>query len=1509
MTEPGEWSDDDEDSYEDIPDADAATPSESKSGTQKGVRFSDANDAASEASLQNFGNNSRVTYASFNGMSTHLLKHTNAHTTFSALSDAAWPRKAIKKGFKSLTKSIQNAPTSPIDGGSEAEQKTQGDLKVTLPPGATSTSLAKPLVWTDADVSAVDWRTFVIPPPEPPPPPPPLSLRERLMGIYKLDEEVEAPPKEDSDSEKEDEWGADVPGGDTGASPFDKKARLTLKERITRCPLHSQPRVNDQTWARLMLDRHENLNKKTIKLMEEGEDESSSDVSSSNGSGVDVQANDREWEVMDPKYLMQERDRLKMMLNKAEEDLDVTQQVNKDAVRQMQRDLRKLQHALGVPAREDAGADYDELVREAALKAKNQSVQRSPTASPVVVPPALRPAASTVRSVSEIVSEEDERSEEKQPLGFQGSEEQELLWAERQLGFMGVHRDNTLERKKDILEHIAVMKGDPKLRKDGLEAEAALQILLAHQHKADRETDGALAVLARLGINWYDVDLKKDILAAEVEALNKMSKMDDIIELKRAETLAEKYLQSHIDEALHAVRPSGMTEKRLFMELGSLKGLAEEMKFQGRGDAVDEMFDGFSALRKRRRARILHAHSVFEKHGGTKSMILELKARKIQAEVEKLNAKGRRLEATRLEKVVEIATDHRSDAEEWASKVLKTHSIDLSKQGAYVKAKSVLANMADPSRRAELKLAWDIVERPAETHEDKLLASDQEFDMKDAKEGREKRTKKKRSESIIKEVTRLVRSGKFSVEKVGGKKLYTDNAGNAVDIFEVARKSLEKKGANKKNRRVSIVGERQPGESLALDDVDVEIAPFIPFTNIVRQELDALQGESEFIGEEGSLAAEARRRAKERVKESDARTRRRIRVSDGKGVAAVKVVKVWDQEGMVAEEVERMMRVGEWRKDIDERNGKEHFVNSKTGEVQFSLKQIALSNLEKENILVSDDDADSSDSGPEYPDEFTHKEHKGIKMGGRRRSNTIDSDDPYNNAQRITAYTPGESVPIPLTSRSQDKHNLLRSRLVQYLRRNDAAKVDRADAMLEGWKGNEEALFRYLDRYYDQKRRGVNQSPLRDKPKKQQKDAQSSQQAKLAAVAKVIEQNAAPPAFRKLLIKLYAAQDPQMLRAVGSEVQQHSHDSESYLAGLVEHYGVDSAHSAWISNDTAKLRGFGTASDVLEVGLRRLAGGEGHGSNGQVAPSQLSPLFDHNPQAEPPSSPRKFTAMEDILDATLNGTATTDPRAQTQSREGSHQTEPGVGNIRYVQGGGGAGSGVPRAQPAAPSQATAAHSAGVVNRLASLFSGVGGATKTPPTPPPAAPQYGQQQRQEIPAYRPQPQTQTQTQTQQQQQHQHQHQQQQQAPVHPDAKQSQARPRTGWSPPRARMPVQSQQQSVAPYGVRRGGGVGGGGGGVGGGRGEQRARGEDLSGPSPYTLHRTQVNHKTRKWSPPRARLPEEVEASRHIRQRSVSPVGGVGVGLRPSTQRHTPSASVRERVRAFSDVAPPSQRK
>eukprot|EP00754_Rhynchopus_humris_P017616 Rhum_TRINITY_DN14575_c9_g2::Rhum_TRINITY_DN14575_c9_g2_i1::g.99239::m.99239 len=889
---------------------------------------------------------------------------------------------------------------------------------------------------------------------------------------------------------------------------------------------------------------------------------------------------------------------------------------------------------------------------------------------------------------------------------------------------MGVHRDNALEQKAEVLEHIRTLREQASMQKEAKDAEAALNVLLAHQAAAEQEVGEALEVLERLGVSWFDVDLKRDAVAKEVDVLTKMDRLDDVLTLKHAEAAAEKYLEAQMHEALRMLRPYNVTDRNLFAELEKIKQVGVDLKFQGMSERADDVHEAFCTLRRRRRALIAHANSVFALHGAPAGTILELKVRRAEAEAERLAKRGRRPEAKKLEGVVAVAQSHRTDAEAWAGRVLKGHGIDLAKQGAFLKAKTILTKMTDPAKRVDLKLAWDILERPAEGHEDKLLDSDQEFDRQEAKEQREATRKKKRSPSVSKEITRLIKSGEYTVEKLGGKNIFTDSGGNAVDIHEVARKKIDARRAERRGEEQVGRAGRRKGASFADasgasfgggrggsgaggasgsgggkgEDVDYTRPLDVPFVEMVRQELGSLEEDMTFVGDERERGVVARKRAKSRLKAAGVRNKRQIQVSDvASGELVTKVVKGWSHEAMVREEVERMLRDSEWRKAVDARTGKEHFVNNETGEVQFGLEQAARDKLARDNVRLDDeedeastagrsDDDDSTDSGH---DRHVHNPNVALRMrrpgGGRSRSETLASLAEHAFSIENLTENP-EASRVALRSKGQQRDSATRGRLIEFFRTHDPERIGKVDAMMEGWRGNEPAMFRYLDKYYEDKRKGLSPSPLRHRPHSPERGAGggdaaaaaatlSPQQKRAQAVQEIIERHGrVHGGLRQLLIKLYASADPGRLRGVPGEVrEQEGGDPHAYLRERVAQYGEEAALAAWAPKDASRLAEFESGEKVMSHALLRLAGGRAQGSDGQVAAHQLSPLFNDPsllggsaPGAQ--GGPARAVPARAILDTTVTGLDLTTAGAATAATAPAPQEGGGGGStdIRYV---------------------------------------------------------------------------------------------------------------------------------------------------------------------------------------------------------------------------------------------------
>ena len=1340
-----------------------------------------------------YGAKSKVTFASFNGMSTQIVKGTRNTTVFASVEAKEWPRKAIRRGVRTHVESRYSqateaaaaasasgrTPTSPASGGGlqssfKEPSRTQhsigvggdasvsgggpsdgADVKVSLPPSATTTASGHPLVWTDADVSALDWRHFVIPPPEPPPPPPPLALRERLQEIYRLDtpgyEGAKAAAAAAAAAEEEDEFatGTRQGGGPQHSALQSKRHRMTLRERISGCPLHSQPRVTNETWVRMMLDRHELINKRTRKLVDKdaaaakkkkkkkkkgggagGGDSDSDSGGDSSETGLEVEANDTSWQVVDPKYLTAERDQLKLQLSKALEDIQIVKDVESSKFQQAQKDLNKLQRALGLKERAEV-EDYDAAVKEAVRKVRRQRHQavlgaQAEERHAGELADARAAAADALARLPDTESEGTETETEEEEDGSEAEEARrrerlgagpggDVLWAERQLGFMGVHRDNALEQKAEVLEHIRTLREQASMQKEAKDAEAALNVLLAHQAQAEQEVGEALEVLERLGVAWYDVDLKRDVVAKEVDVLTKLDRLDDVLALKHAESAAEKHMEAQMQEALRALRPYNVTDRNLFAELEKVKQVGVDLKFQGMSERADDIHEAFCTLRRRRRALVAHANAVFALHGAPAGTILELKVRRAEAEAERLAKRGRRPEAKKIEGVVAVAQSHRTDAEAWAGRVLKGHGIDLAKQGAFLKAKTILAKMTDPAKRVDLKLAWDILERPAEGHEDKLLDSDQEFDRQEAKEQREATRKKKRSPSVSKEITRLIKSGEYTVEKLGGKNIFTDSGGNAVDIHEVARKKIDARRAERRGEdQVGRAGRRKGtsfadasgaglgggrggsgGGAKSGEDVDYTRPLDVPFVEMVRQELGTLDEDMSFVGDEKERGAVARKRAKSRLKAAGVRNKRQIQVSDvASGEMVTKVVKGWSHEAMVREEVERMLRDSEWRKAVDARTGKEHFVNNETGEVQFGLEQAARDKLARDNVRLDDEEDEASTEGRSDDEESSYSGHDrhvhnpnvALRMrrgGGRSRSETLASlaNEHAFSIENLTENP--EASRVALRSKGQQRDSATRGRLIDFFRTNDPERIGKVYAMMEGWRGNEPAMFRYLDRYYEDKRKGLSPSPLRHRPHSPERggggaagDAAatlSPQEKRTKAVQEIIErQGRVHGGLRQLLIKLYASADPGRLRGVPGEVRdQEGGDPHAYLRERVAQYGEEAALAAWAPTDASRLAEFESGEKVMSHALLRLAGGHAQGSDGQVAAHQLSPLFNDPsllgggaPGVQ--GGPARTVPARAILDTTVTGLDLTTAGAATAAAPSAQEGGGGSTDIRYV---------------------------------------------------------------------------------------------------------------------------------------------------------------------------------------------------------------------------------------------------
>ena len=1156
-----------------------------------------------------------ITYASFNGMSTNLVRETDGATIFCAPGEDNWPKKAIKKGIKTsrelLKKSNERSP-SPQD--------RNVDVKVTLPGTVTQPGKAAPFVWSNVDVAGLDWRQFVIPPPEPPPPPPPLALKERLLEIFKLDETQKPKAKDNKDSSDEE-----IDFADNGvAKEIDggKKKLMTLRERIRCCPNHNKSRVNDETWVRMMLQRHLNMNKRAGALVEEG-DESESESTSSSGHALDL--GDNEWVINDPKFLAAEKDKIAERLREVQGNLEATKLDDGKKIDSQRQEIRRLRKAMGLPLDSD-DEDYEDALKVAKHSRKHRDSDKLPNRVSFEGDKQQPPVVQSPSSSSSSSSSHYQTGSDPGEQAITGPEA-DLVWAERELGFMGVHRGNILTKKEDVEEHVQML-ANQGLPKDAANANTGMQItcfffkkktnskqkkqtnktamsiLLSYAGEADEEIEFAQELLHQLGITWYNADIKKPLIDKEASRLSNSGQSNKASDIKRAGVILTRYLETMLKQALLTLSTHDINSSNFLKNRDTYFKALKEYQARGAGDRRSEILKtAYTDVRRRRRELIEHASTILQQQGIEAETSFDIKEKKSSMFISKYKDEGNPVAVKSLQQAVSSLKLQLRDSNDWAVRVMSKHNVEKDGKAAMQKAKKTLETLVGRDR-GELQLAWNLTEYPSLNHDLRLLDSDDGLSETEGDTEKAKVARRRRAVSLHAEVERLKKSGQYKeVTLENGKKVHMAKDGKIVNLTDVARTRLELMGIDP-NAEVEVKNDGTP----------VVEAPNVPFTDIVREELMKLRASAEKL-DKATMEKQARKNAKARIRASS------------KIMNIPSANRNWSEADMIGSEVRRLISTGEWKEATDDRDGRMYFIKNKTGEVQFNLEKVARENLEKEGVLLTDsdddkaiDEAEESESKADSDRLIVNNIESSLGSNkfrlGRDRSDTLTSDvsslqttlnDTMNKLHRhIDTVDPSEIVII---SQKEQQARHFRSRLIQYLRQTDPTKLDKLDEMLRGWKGEEEEMFRYLDVYYDRKRRGLPGSPLRRRPKKTIKQPRNTFAEKAAFVDSVIANPVVrnPEEFRKLLIKLLAMSNPDGLKHVADEVRLNRNRSSERLSELVDAFGVDAAFNAW--RQQISVASVPTAKDELNTALVSIAGGPGKGEDGKVLPSQLSPLF------------------------------------------------------------------------------------------------------------------------------------------------------------------------------------------------------------------------------------------------------------------------------------------------------------
>ncbi|KAJ9471668.1 hypothetical protein DIPPA_13204 [Diplonema papillatum] len=1284
------------------------------------------------------GRRNEVTYASFSGLSTQLVRGNANATVFASKNDDPWPRKAIKQGIKKVrladaavdlqASSMQPSPTGlfggmqgTADAGTSAFDPSPDSpqhIRVTLPAGATSTGQASNLRWTGADVSGLDWRHFVIPPPEPPPPPPPLALKERLLEIYKLDDSAEQSPRKQAKARaEEDDWeAANIAAKEKQMYGDRIKDIKTLRERISDCSTHNVPKVTDDTWVRLMLQRHRGINKKTGKYLNLGEDEADKEStepsrSASSDTGVSIRAGEMSWEMADAKSLAEEKDRLSRLLREKTMLFEEAKEVDEQQIHSLRGKIKKLRAALNLPDSEDE--DYDDLLAKRKVvpgsdadgdEYEEEEGEEEEEEEPIFTPE--EPNLNITNLLSTVTSGSREQGEyiivgERVPQGT----EADILWAERQLGFMGVHRGNVLAKKHVVEEHVNMLWKEG-MRKDANEASSAMDILLAH---ARREGQGyeevedfawAERIMRPVGVSWYEVDVKGPVIQQAIAKLSAAGGNDDVRNLKKAANAFKRRLETEIRQALRALSEISVDQTNFLAQRARIGKKAEQLTKRGDQKSARQVIDAYATLRRRRRALLQHAHAALALEGVSKATIPDLKIKKARALIAAIrrshDGSADRAERMRgMEQVVNNLVLQRDDASRWAGQVLKQHQLDPAKEGSNHKLKELVSSLPSRQTRAELKLAWAVVELPAEGRDERLLDSDDGIGEEE-EESHARRTVSvvdpPSDHSSVGSVNSLMKTLKSaqSQTKIGpnGQVTYYDKNGQPIDLEKYAREhNISIDAARRKQKiaaphRASDAGtgrpgkqggwkphEAPPGYGLGGDDDDNDEtalgegeAAYAPhaFVGLVEEELFKLE-EEQVDGAEmtpADMAKEARRRAKRRARsgslsrriqvlklQDDLRAERGdppvtllVRPFEDGGIAPMK--DAWSRRNLVRAEARRMLASGDWKPATDNTTGKPYFVNGATGEVVFSLEKAAKRRLADKRLIASDssdagsDDGDQDDSDQRAPVsrgkakppgggppsasssefDFTHViRHDLLRLGRRASDAGTEDSGPGDDPRTALRTAAAQNSPVAVESKKAQHHRALRVRLINFLHRNDPARIDQVDELLAAWAGQEEAMFESLKQHLGHARPHASAAAPHESAAAAREAEARRAEEKRTLVQGVISNCKSGEEFRRLLIKLLAAASPSDLPAVSKEVQLYGGQPQGRLTELVEAvYGYDAAFTGWHADcrgieSLSGIPAARTASKELDQALRKVAiGTVGHLG---VLPEQLSPAF------------------------------------------------------------------------------------------------------------------------------------------------------------------------------------------------------------------------------------------------------------------------------------------------------------
>eukprot|EP01065_Artemidia_motanka_P014375 TRINITY_DN18348_c0_g1_i1.p1 TRINITY_DN18348_c0_g1~~TRINITY_DN18348_c0_g1_i1.p1 ORF type:complete len:1779 (+),score=553.65 TRINITY_DN18348_c0_g1_i1:32-5338(+) len=962
----------------------------------------------------------KVTYASFNGLSTPIVRRPDGGThatVFTPRDDPRWPKAAVRSALRQQVRQAVSAASSPRRSEAGAVSPTtaaspRSDVKLSAVPDARLSlqpfAVSSPgrdagLKWTGAQVAGIDWQDFVILPAEPPPAPP-TSLKERLSIIFRVENEGGDVSKQASrvkpETDRDDYY-------ELEATHKLENPTKTLAERIDTCPTHRQPRVVDQVEVRTLLQQHLRLNKNTGTDIH-GEDtfaphqKKLDDVVSDNSdsSGVSVLAGSASWEISDPRYLAQERDRLARKVKDLEADLTQARGVGEQRTSRLRGEVRRLRRALEIPADsdeegfEDANADLANRMKatEALL---GQREEYDTTESEAEESEDWSASEATFTSTARRSRQSRSRRRAGSTLrrnilgasskGPQLNADGDLLWAERQLGFMGLHRGNAHLRRKDVEDHMAVLWKNGR-RRDAYDANKAMEILCNYAVKEQQDVTWAETVLAGYGLHWIDIDMCQEQLEAAIDKLRGEGRDGDAADLRRAGEIALGHQGRRLHEATQTLSEFGADEKNFITHRTEIQQMCEDLRNEGRLGRAKDIWQAYTDLRRRRRAVLRESNKrIYEIARIGKDLPWLLREQRCQKAADQLQADGREEDALHLLNCLKEAEVHHVDASEWARIAFQCHSVPVSgpdKRQRFVdKTRELKMQNTRKSlrQRRDLDLAREILAMHR-WQEERLLDSDLDQDPHPKKQAHEfsvdQDHPRYKSKTIEREVQRMLDEGEFTknVSQDTGKTVFQEaKTGKIVfSLDDVAVARLDRRGAFEDY-------DEPDSEEDVPEDMEFDLGGGdAPFAQMMLRELRRLESEGLVGVTEDDKVKLARDRAKAQVDLNrtvstgtlvhEGLKRTAASVSDtlattptiGPLTPAERRLarrNINEQtfrtlkDGKLQAEAQRMVATGEWVERKDLSTGRVRFVRSATGEVSYDLLQVAEDRLRSRGEL------------------------------------------------------------------------------------------------------------------------------------------------------------------------------------------------------------------------------------------------------------------------------------------------------------------------------------------------------------------------------------------------------------------------------------------------------------------------------------------------------------------------------------------------------------------------------